>query len=346
MTKDKLKQLEDKNQALEAELKGIKTNNSQFSSQQFFTDSDIDLQRLWNAIWGGRLIIISITLVFSIASVIYALSVPNEYKATALLAPASSSSSLSLSNLAGQIGGLASLAGINIGGAASEDKSVVAIEVMRTWDFQEKFIKENNIEVEVFAAEGWERTRDQLIIDSELYDVVNKKWVRTDFDVSKGQTEIPSSWELYEEFRDRLSISQDKASGIVKVSIEYYSPNLAKEWTEKIITSINSHVQKKDREEALKSIAYLNKKIDETNIADMQAVFYQLIEEQTKTLMLAEISKEYVFTTVSPAMIAEEESKPNRALISIIGALIGGILSLIVVFIRNYSSSTIRQEYS
>jgi uncharacterized protein involved in exopolysaccharide biosynthesis len=66
-------------------------------------------------------------------------------------------------------------------------------------------------------------------------------------------------------------------------------------------------------------------------------VFYQLIEEQTKTLMLAEVSGEYVFKTISEAKVAEEKSKPKRALISILGAFLGGMLSLVVVLIRHFT---------
>jgi len=109
---------------------------------------------------------------------------------------------------------------------------------------------------------------------------------------------------------------------------------IAKEWVDKLVKAINSHIQEKDREEAIKSIEYLNNKIKETNITDMQSVFYQLIEEQTKTLMLAEVSEEYVFKTISPAKIAEEESKPNRLLISIIGVLLGVFVSVLIVLVR------------
>ena len=68
----------------------------------------------------------------------------------------------------------------------------------------------------------------------------------------------------------------------------------------------------------------------------MQSVFYQLIEEQTKTLMLAEVSDEYVFKTVSPAKVAEEKAKPMRALIVILGFMLGGMLSVIIVLIRHF----------
>ena len=100
-----------------------------------------------------------------------------------------------------------------------------------------------------------------------------------------------------------------------------------------------AHVQKQDREEAARSINHLKVKIEETNIADMQSVFYQLIEEQTKTLMLAEVSDEYVFKTISPAKVSEEKSQPKRALIVILGIMLGGMLAVIIVLIRHFKKS-------
>ena len=48
-------------------------------------DDEIDLRELFGVLWAGKIKIVAITAVFAIASVIYALSVPNQYKATALL---------------------------------------------------------------------------------------------------------------------------------------------------------------------------------------------------------------------------------------------------------------------
>jgi len=334
MNEDKIKQLEQKNKELEDNIQAISAMNAQNLSMNFQSDDEIDLSELWDAIWDGKWLIIAITSVFAIGAALYALSVPNEYKSTTLLAPASSSSSSSLSKLAGQFGGLASLAGINLGAGGSEDKSVIAMEIVKTWGFLETFIQENKIEVEVFAAEGWNRANNQLLIDPELYDQTTQQWVR-EFDATKGQKIEPSSWELFEEIKDRISISQNKTSGLISLSVEYYSPVIAKEWADKLVKAINQHIQKQDREEATKSIEYLNKKIKETNITDMQSVFYQLIEEQTKTLMLAEVSDEYVFKTLNSAKIAEEKSKPKRALIAILGVLLGGMLSVIIVLVRH-----------
>ena len=298
-------------------------------------DDEIDLRELASAIWQGKWLIICITAIFSVASVFYALSLPDEYKSTVLLAPASSSGGSGLSKLAGQYGGLASLAGINLGGGGGDDKVTIAMEIIKTWGFQESFIEQNNLQVALFAATGWNRANNQLIINPDLYNEATHKWVR-EFNPAKGQKAEPSSWDLYNNLKGRISISQDKTSGLISLTVEYYSPELAMQWANKLVKAINASLKKRDRDEAKKSIQYLQEKIQETNVSDMQSVFYQLIEEQTKTLMLAEVSDEYVFKTLSAARAAEVKSKPKRALIVVLGSMLGGILSIICVLIRYF----------
>ena len=90
----------------------------QLAMNQESQDDETDLAELWNAIWAGKLKIIAVTAVFAIASVFYALSLPNIYKAEALLAPATEESG-GMAGLAAKFGGLASLAGVNLDGGGT-----------------------------------------------------------------------------------------------------------------------------------------------------------------------------------------------------------------------------------
>jgi LPS O-antigen subunit length determinant protein (WzzB/FepE family) len=125
------------------------------------------------------------------------------------------------------------------------------------------------------------------------------------------------------------------STSLINLSVEYYSPIIAKEWVDKLVAAINSHLRVRDRDEASKSIQFLERQISQTSLAEMKNVFYQLVEEQTKNLMLTEISDEYVLKTLSPARIPEEKSRPNRALICIGGTLLGFVFALLLVFLRS-----------
>ena len=321
------------NDRLNSQFSGLLELNSKLNSIRMENeDSELSLKEIWLIFWTSKWLIIGVSFVFAVASVLYSLSLPNEYRATAILSPASQSGSNGLARLAGQFGGIASLAGINLG-SGENDKSQLAVELLKTWGFQEAFIQKNEIEVDVFAAIGWDRSSNELKIDEQLYDLEKKAWVR-EVDVSKGQTLEPSGWELYKKLRDRIIIQHDKNSGLYSLSVDHYSPSIAKTWVELLVKAINQHIQEKDKQEALKSIEYLQKQIENTKVSEMKSVFYKLIEEQTKNLMLAEISDEYVFKTISPPKVPEEKVKPRRALIVLAITFLGGLIGCFVVLVR------------
>ena len=118
-------------------------------------DDEIDLRELFSVVWAGKILIVAITAVFALVSVGYALSLANQYKASAVVSPAQSGGS-SLGAMAGQLGGLASLAGINIGSGESNETQE-AMEIMQSWDFMEAFIQTHDLQVPIYAAIGWDK---------------------------------------------------------------------------------------------------------------------------------------------------------------------------------------------
>ena len=305
-------------------------DNNSVSANDF--DDEIDLRELFGVLWSGKFKIIAITAIFAVGSVFYALSVPNQYRATALLAPAQSDGG-GLSSALGQLGGLASLAGVSIGVGESSE-SQIAQEIMKSWSFVETFISDNDLEVEVFAAEGWSKGSNELHINQDAYDIERGEWLTED---SIGNIAPPSSWQLFKAFSGMLSVSEDNKSGLVSVSIEYYSPQVAKNWLDMYVASINKHMQSRQVAKVSNNISYLEAQIEKTSIAEMREVFYTIIEEQTKNKMVAEASPDYAFVAVSPSMVPEEKSQPKRALICVLGTLLGGTLSLLLVLVGHYA---------
>lgn len=303
-------------------------NNIQNDKQY---DDEVDLRELFGVLWTEKLKIIAITTFFSFVSVIYALSLPNQYTATTQLVSAQSGSS-DLSGALGQLGGLGQLAGGLIGrGQSSEGQ--IAQEIMKSWSFIEDFISENNIALEIYAAEGWNEGSNELQINEDVYDTENKQWL---VENESGVTGPPSSWELFEAFSERLEVSEDNKTGLVYVSIKYYSPQIAKQWLDMYVAAINSHMQERQVERVTNNINYLQAQIQQTSMAEMREVFYKIIEEQTKNKMLAEASPEYAFVAVSSSMVPAKKSEPTRSLICIIGALLGGMLSVLLVLVKHY----------
>jgi LPS O-antigen subunit length determinant protein (WzzB/FepE family) len=308
-------------------------NNMPVQDMRDQYDDEIDLREFFAVIWAGRIKIVALTAIFAIASVYYALSITDQYKATVLLSSSQSSSGGGLSGALGQLGGLASLAGVSLGSAGGSEGQL-AQEIMQSWSFIEGFIEDNNLAVGLAAADGWDRSSNEIKINSNLYDVSKSQWL-----VENGNTGVlgpPSSWTLFQAFSGMLSVSEDTESGLLEVSIEYISPLIAKQWLDLYVAAINAHMQQREMAKVTRNIEYLQIQIKKTSIAEMQQVFYTIIEEQIKNKMLAEASPEFAFESVGPSMVPEVKSQPKRSLICILGTLLGGMLSVLVVLVMHY----------
>ncbi|KAA8981920.1 Wzz/FepE/Etk N-terminal domain-containing protein [Halospina sp. K52047b] len=292
-------------------------------------DDQIDLLDLFLALWAGKWLIVTMTLVFAVGSVAYALSLPNIYTAEALLSPANSEQS---TQVPAQLGSLASLAGVNIGGGSSNE-AVLAMEVLKSRAFISDFIRRHDLEVPLMATDGWNSEDGEWVINPEVYNAKTQTWLKDE----EGKSLEPTDWDLVKAFRgNHFSLSQSSENGMITLSIKSQSPKAAQQWVTWLVEDINEHIREQDVREANKRIDYLRNKLEETSITGMQKVFYQLIESETRTVMLASASDEYVFETIDPAVVPEEKSEPARALICVIITVLGGMLGVFTVLARAF----------
>lgn len=291
------------------------------------------LDGLFKAIWRGKWIIIVTTFIAVVLAVVYAISLPNIYKSDVLLAPAEENTGGGMSALAGQFGGLATLAGMNLDSGGT-DKTTIALEVLQSKSFIGDFVEKNNLKAILMATKGWDRGTDTLIYNEKMYDPDSKTWLR---EVSAPLTPEPSLLEVHDHFiKNNLVVEQDKISGLVRVLVKHYSPSVAKDLVEKLVNSLNKTMRTKDITEAQNSIDYLNGALEDTKIADMRTVFYQLIEKQQQTKMLASVRAEYVFKVIDPAVVEEKKYEPKRPLIVVLLAILGGLIGVVISLVRYF----------
>lgn len=301
----------------------------QFAQQSH--DDEIDLKELFVALWKGKWIIVATTFVFAVGAVLFAISQPNTYKADTLLAPAESSGQGGLAKMAGQLGGLAALAGVNLGGGESSQTDL-AVQVMKSRQFVDHFIQKHDLLVPIMAVKEWDSNTNTLVLNDKAYDESTGKWLREPKGLRGAE---PTAQEAYDVFIENMfSVSQDKESGLYTVSIEYFSPFLAQQWTTWLVEDINKVMRERVIAESTQNLDYLAEQLNKTSVAEMQSAFYQIVEEQTKSLMLAEVQEEFIFKVVDPAVVPELKAGPKRALICVLGTLLGGMLGVAIVLVR------------
>lgn len=286
-------------------------------------------------LWKNKFLIVISSVALTILFIIYAFLLPNIYTSKALLI--SKKSEDFLSSQLGSLSAYASYANINIPND-SVSKIEESIKKIKSFDFfSEHFLPYVEIE-DIIAAKSWDHSTNTIIYDSSQFDVNSKKWIR---DFSYPQKQVPSAQELYEYYLDEsfLSISYDADSVFVNISVSHVSPIIAYSWLQIIIREINERMRLDDINAAKKNIAFLNEYQQSNNIQFLKESSSNLLENQMQTLMLASSDEAYVFKVLDPPIIPEDNSRPNRLFIILIGLFLSVFVSFSLVFLNKYKDN-------
>ena len=295
-----------------------------------FFNKEIDLYELFDILLKSKKIILLITTFTSILGVIYSLSLPNIYESKTLLVPVNPSNSISAG--LSSYGGIAGIAGLGFP-RSDDSNSAKAIKKISSLSFFENNIINNIFLPDLMAVDSWNHETNTLTYKESIYDMKSSTWVRK---YSYPKKQIPSAQESFKRFTNKISLSEDKKSGFVTLSIKHQSPYIAKEWTELVINEVNNYYRQKDKSESLKAVSYLNKQISMTTLSEIKLVIAELLQKETKKLALVEANQFYVFDYIDPPAVMELKSDPNRPLICILAAIFGVVLSILFVIIKHY----------
>ena len=305
-------------------------------SRSLEVKGDNNVVQIFWALWDEKSLVLLGGALGLILSLLVSISMPDIYQARALLAPRSDASGSSISGLVSQYSGLASLAGINLGGVGGEglSRSKIAQERLKSLVLFEENLYDQLV-LDLMATEDWDPYANSLIYDPKIFDSARNVWVR---EVSHPRSPKPSIQEAHEAFLERLSISEDSKSGLISIALEHHSPHVAQSWLNLLIERVSEDSRSRDIREAEDSIAFLQMQREQTDLVSLDGIFAQLIEEQTKTIMLANVYKNYVFEIIDPPIAPELKLRPQRVLICLLSTIIGLFLGASVAVLRIFVS--------
>lgn len=268
------------------------------TNERFAAEDDIDFGAMLRLMWRHRVFIAAITLSCAVIAAVVALLMKPVYRAEVVVTEAHEMME-GPGALMGSLGGLASLAGVELG---QDGPNQEARAFLQSRTLVEEFIKRHNLLPELY----------------------------------KGSKRPATMWRATLKFRDSvMSIRDDKVKGTTTVAINWTDAEIAAQWANDLLGLVNELLRARAIEESKRNVAYLNKQIQETSVVELQRVMYGLIENETKTLMLANVREEYAFRVVDPAVAPEIRVKPKRTLIVIFGLVVGLLIGSLIAVMRD-----------
>ncbi len=266
--------------------------------------------------------ILIISVFFATVSIFFALSLPNVYSSKAKVS-SNLSDSKGMSGALSGLGGLASLAGVSIGGGGLSPE--VLKEMLSSSSFLASFIKKYHIEKEIIAVKSFDPTTNQFGYDEKIYSTVNGEWVR---DFKFPQTLEPSGAELVEKFKQSFSVQYDRKTKLITMSFSSMSPAFSQQTLENLVFHFNDYMKNKDVSDSLLSVKYLNEQLAVAKFKEVELAIQQIMEEQYKKLALAQTREEYALRYIESPMLAVKKSGPKRAIICLAITMLGSFFSV------------------
>jgi uncharacterized protein involved in exopolysaccharide biosynthesis len=240
----------------------------------------------------------------------------NVYRAEAIISPTQEQQN-SGGSFKSELGGIAELAGVDIGSSGS--RKVEALATLKSKGFVRDFIVANNL---------------QPILYAESWDANANTW-------KKGVTP-PTMEQMVKRLIGRRTIDESSKTGIVTLNIDWYSPELATQWTNAMIDMVNERMRAADIATAEKSLEYLDKELANANRVELRLAVAQLIESQENNKMMANVQRDYAYHFIDRASPPQSKHAPKRSLITLGGVVIGLLLGSAYLTLRRRAARVAR----
>jgi uncharacterized protein involved in exopolysaccharide biosynthesis len=281
-------------------------NSMMHAGGQLDRDEGLNLFEMGALLWANRRILIATTAVIVGLSLVYVFVARNWYRAEVLMKLADQKQNQGLLGglSGGGLGGLASLAGIDIGG---ENKSTEPLAVLRSREFAEAFIKDLNL-MPVFFYREW--------------DASAKRWKSSDID---KQPDIRDGIRYFQ--KAILTVKEDKKTGLITLSVDWTDPATAAAWADLLVERANDRMRQRAIADSDGSVRYLKQELAAATVLALQQSIARVLEIDLQKLALANADKEYAFRVIDHAQVPKRKwvQHPHRVLI-VLGAFFLGVM--------------------
>ena len=263
-------------------------------------DDEIDLLELLALFWRRKWFIVAVTTLCAAGGVAYALLAQQWWRAEIVLIQTDSKQ---LPGGLAQLGGLASLAGINVGSLGGSQN---AVAVLKARDFARQFIEENDL------------------VDVLMFDRLSEM----------PPIDVRDAVKFFDQ--EVRSIVEDKKSGVVTLSVTWIDPAIAADWANELVKRANQRLRAQALQESERNIKYLQGEIAATNVTAIQQAIGKVIESEMQKLLLARGSEEFAFKVIDKAVQPKKRTKPRRTVVAVASTVMGGLLALALVLLNNW----------
>ncbi len=290
--------------------------NKHFGTQLHISD-------IVKLLWGQKLLITGTIVLAAALSIWFALTTDEIYMAELRAIPSESS-------LTTDDNSLQSTLGLRMKGFSTAvgeyEKHLVAVQVLHSRNFILDFIQQHNLLPFIYGVKSWNPDTQALTWHEDIYNSRTGQWV------TDAPPTLQEATQLF--ILNNLKVSDNRDSRLLTIQVYHPSAILAAQWASLLIENLNNHMRNKQITEANEKLSFYQQQLAITLNPNTQDVIRQQIEEVSFTKLVINSQPHFLFEVIDPPMVPEKRAYPRRGLLVALGTFFGGILALLLAFIK------------
>ena len=245
-----------------------------------------------------------------LAGIVYFLVAAPVYYSRSLLSVENEATEGLEALMGGQIGALASLAGLSLGDGAGRRAEYLA--VLRSETFALRFLRQHDL-VDVLNEKA-----QQGVVRRVLHAVLRPQ-------KSRRALELQAVRHLH---RHVLQVAEDKKTGLVTVQMGWHDPETAARWVDAFVQQFNDEARARDGQSAASRFDFLRREAERNRTREIQSSISKLMESELNKIMVANVQPDYALRVIERASVTPVD-QPDRPVLFV--AVFLGVFSGLIV---------------
>ena len=307
-------------------------------------DDRIDLAKIVGQLWLGRKDLLFPVGVSAVLAVIFLHVGTYYYTAKLTLVPTQAQSQSGL----GQLGGLASLAGINISAMQSVSPFSLYPDVLKSRAVADDFARHYPDVMHRLFKGQWDEHDRKWMPPSGIF---HKVMTTAEMIIGAHVTQWvpPSSAQLQELISARVQTQQDLKKPVLTISYADPDPAFARYFLQRLNESTDRVLRRMTLDRSSQYARYLENKLATVQLSELRQVLVNSLSEQETIIMMGSSNTSFAAQTLGPAVSSLQPTSPSPWLIIFLsvtfGTLLGGTAVLFEIPVYETVVSFFRRLY-
>ena len=293
-------------------------------------DDEIDLREMFVAIWRGKMVIIVCIIISILFAALYLRSTEQKFTVQYVFAPVSMEDNIPK---IGNLGGLASLAGISIPSSSSSD--FLKFKFLIKSEEVAQVILEDDELVRLIFNNEWDNAK-QIYRKPQPgpYELLKNGVKKFLTGQDPKEYLAPNAARLSHWMKDAFFISEDRDTGFLTLTSETSNPDLILKIMTQASTKTDTLLKNRYTKTAEQTMSFYQKQIRNARAREHREALAKLIAKEDQKLMLASKSSYFVAKPLTNPSISLQPTSPKPKLVLALSVVLGGFFGVGAVLAR------------